>query len=65
MQIAKNFGIEDEPNPNIGINVFYEDHISNLNARNVFFSWYNVGENYTYKDDPEMRSNTSKFILQI
>jgi len=67
MQIAKY--VDKEPNPelsvDIGTNFFFEYLYTEPNARVAFDSWYNQGQYYTENDDPIMRLETSKFILQI
>jgi len=65
MRIAMNFGIDPDSDIDLGTNVFFEQDMSKLNAKDVFFSWYNKGEKYTHQDDPEMRSETSKFTIKV
>jgi len=65
MRLAKNFGTYVNEDSEMGTNVFFQQDISKLNVRDVFFSWYNEMNKYTYDDDPEMRKKTSKFTLNI
>jgi len=65
MRRAMNFGIDPDSGAELGMNVFFEQNMSKLNAKDVFFSWYNKRKIYTHQDDPEMRSETSKFTLKV
>jgi len=48
-----------------GYNIYFEFDISVLNARDVFLSWYEKGNSYTYKYEAENLSETSKFIIYV
>jgi len=65
MRLAMHFGVDFKSDDDVGMNVFFEQNISKLNASNVFFSWYNTKVKYKHKDDPDMLLETGKFTLKV
>lgn len=50
---------------NYGMNTLYPSNSSELNARDVFFSWYSCGEAYDYDNDTTMQRSASKYIIHF